>query len=229
MAVLQQNGGSLRGALSTAAELHHLGQPRLWLLDLAGTDALWVSDREQAWAQRLSAPRRPRYLRSRGLLRRQLAALLKLSAQEVPLHSPPGEAPILAEGSGHVSLSHSQDQLLLAWSPWPIGVDLEWQQRPIQAELLARRFFPAQEWQHLQSVAAAERQAAVLESWVRKEAAIKWQRSSLASDLRHWCWNANVQQLQHLQQGWQPACLTQVRNGWLCAVVGEAAEQGIWG
>ncbi len=209
--------------------MHHLGQPRLWLLDLAGTDALSVSDREQAWAQRLSAPRRPRYLRSRGLLRRQLAALLELPAQEVPLHSPPGEAPILAEGFGHVSLSHSRDQLLLAWSPWPIGVDLEWQQRPIQAELLARRFFPAQEWQHLQSMAVAERPAAVLESWVRKEAAIKWQRSSLASDLRHWCWNANLQQLQHLQQGWQPGCQMQLRNGWLCAVVGEAAEQGIWG
>jgi 4'-phosphopantetheinyl transferase len=229
MAGLQHNGGSLRGALSIAGQLHHLGQPRLWLLALDGTDALWVSDREQAWAQRLPAQRRQRYLRSRGLLRRQLAALLQLPAQEVALHSPPGEAPSLAEGAGHVSLSHSRDQLLLAWSPWPIGVDLEWHQRAIQAELLARRFFPPQEWHHLQRLAPAERQAAVLESWVCKEAAIKWQRSSLASDLRHWCWNANLQQLQHLQQGWQPACLTQVRNGWLCAVVGEAAEQGIWG
>ena len=226
---LQHNGGSLRGALSRAGQLHHLEQPRLWLLALDGTDSLWVSDHEQACAVHLPAPRRQRYLRSRGLLRRQLAALLELPAQEVPLHSPPGEAPSLRDGYGHVSLSHSRDQLLLAWSPWPIGVDLEWHQRVIQAELLVRRFFPAQEWQHLQSLEPAERQAAVLESWVRKEAAIKWQCSSLATDLRHWCWNANLQQLHHLQQGWQPPCVAQVRNGWLCGVVGQASEQGIWG
>jgi phosphopantetheinyl transferase len=229
MAGLQHNGGSLRGVLSTAKQLHHLEQPRLWLLALHGSELLWVSDHEQAWAQHLPAPRRQQYLRSRGHLRRQVGALLKLPAQEVPLHSPPGEAPRLSEGYGHVSLSHSKEQLLLSWSPWPIGVDLEWHQRAIQAELLARRFFPPQEWDRLQSLAPGERQAAVLESWVCKEAAIKWQRSSLASDLRHWCWNANLQQLQHLQQGWQPACQIQLRNGWLCAVVGEAAEQGIWG
>ena len=54
-------------------------------------------------------------------------------------------------------------------------------------------------------------------------------RSSLASDLRHWCWNAEQQELFHLQEGWQPASHCELRNGWLCAVVGQAAEQGIWG
>jgi len=188
-----------------------------------------VSEHEQACSLRLPQSQRQRYLLSRGWLRRQLAMLWQLPPLAVPLHSPPGEPPLLAGGFGFVSLSHSREQLLLAWSPWPIGVDLEWQARQIQAEGLASRFFPPQEWQRLQSLDPAERMEMVLESWVRKEAAIKWQRSSLASDLRHWCWNANLQQLQHLQQGWQPACLTQVRNGWLCAVVGEAAEQGIWG
>jgi phosphopantetheinyl transferase len=127
-----------------------------------------------------------------------------------------------------VSLSHSRDQLLLAWSPWPIGVDLEWQQRRIAAALLARRFFPPQEWQQLQRQSQAEREALVLESWVRKEAAIKWQRSSLATDLRHWHWCAERQRLEHLLEGWQPPCVCERRNGWLCGVVGQAAEQAIW-
>jgi phosphopantetheinyl transferase len=127
-----------------------------------------------------------------------------------------------------VSLSHSRDQLLLAWSPWRIGVDLEWQQRRIAAELLARRFFPPQEWQQLQSQSPPEREALVLESWVRKEAAIKWQRSSLATDLRHWHWCVEQQRLEHLLEGWQPPSVCVRRNGWLCAVVGQAAEQAIW-
>ena len=204
-------------------------QPHLWLLPLAAGDGWPVSQAEQGWSQALPAPVQKRYLSSRSLLRRQLAGVLSLPAAAVPLHSPPGEAPTLQQGHGYVSLSHSGDQVLLAWSPWTIGVDLERQARPIQADLLARRFFPKQEWQQLQLHDSAQRAALVLESWVRKEAAIKWRRSSLASDLRHWCWNAEQQELSHLQEGWQPASHCERRNGWLCAVVGQAAEQGIWG
>ena len=204
-------------------------QPHLWLLPLAAGDGCPVSQAEQGWSQALPAPVQKRYLSSRSLLRRQLAGVLSLPAAAVPLHSPPGEAPTLQQGHGYVSLSHSGDQVLLAWSPWTIGVDLERQARPIQADLLARRFFPKQEWQQLQLHDSAQRAALVLESWVRKEAAIKWRRSSLASDLRHWCWNAEQQELFHLQEGWQPASHCELRNGWLCAVVGQAAEQGIWG
>ena len=204
-------------------------QPHLWLLPLAKGDGFPVSPAEQGWSQTLPPPLQARYRRSRSLLRRQLAGLLHLPAAAVPLHSPPGEAPTLEHGHGYVSLSHSGDHVLLAWSPWPIGVDLEWHARPIQADLLARRFFPEQEWQRLQLHDAARRSALVLESWVRKEAAIKWRRSSLARDLRHWCWNPDQQELLHLQEGWQPSSCCEPRHGWLCAVVGHAADQGIWG
>ncbi|MBW0166468.1 MAG: 4'-phosphopantetheinyl transferase superfamily protein [Vulcanococcus sp.] len=222
MAGLQHNGGSLRGALSAAAV------PRLWLLPLTAGDPWSLSEAERAWSAALPPAVQHRYRTSRHLLRARLATCLGLPAEAVPLHSPPGEAPCLAEGYGAVSLSHSRDQLLLAWSPWPIGVDLEWQQRRIAAELLACRFFPPQEWQQLQSQAPPEREALVLESWVRKEAAIKWQRSSLATDLRHWHWCVERQRLEHLLEGWQPPSVCVRRNGWLCAVVGQAAEQAIW-
>jgi len=222
MAGLQHNGGSLRGALSAAAV------PRLWLLPLRAEDPWSLSEAEQAWSVALPPPLQHRYRISRHLLRCRLAASLELPPKALPLHSPPGEAPCLAEGYGAVSLSHSRDQLLLAWSPWPIGVDLEWAQRPIAAELLARRFFPPREWQQLQRQAPPERAGLVLESWVRKEAAIKWQRSSLATDLRHWHWCSEQQRLEHLLEGWKPPSVCVRRNGWLCAVVGQAAEQAIW-
>jgi phosphopantetheinyl transferase len=200
----------------------------LWLLPLTADDPWTLSEAERDWSAALPQPVQHRYRTSRHLLRCRLAACLDLPAEAVPLHSPPGEAPCLAAGYGAVSLSHSRDQVLLAWSPWPIGVDLEWQQRTIAAELLARRFFPPQEWLQLQRRSPAERAALVLESWVRKEAAIKWQRSSLAADLRHWHWCAERQRLEHLLEGWQPPCVCEGRNGWLCAVVGQAAEQAIW-
>ena len=197
-------------------------------MPLKAEDPWSLSEVERAWSAALPPAVQHRYCTSRHLLRAHLATCLGLPAEAVPLHSPPGEAPRLPEGYGAVSLSHSRDQLLLAWSPWPIGVDLEWQQRRIAAELLARRFFPLQEWQQLQFQAPPEREALVLESWVRKEAAIKWQRSSLATDLRHWHWCVERQRLEHLLEGWQPPSVCVRRNGWLCAVVGQAADQSIW-
>ena len=220
---------SLRGSLISASPSDPLQRPHLWLVSMQGLAPVLNSAHERGWSERLPAALQQRYLISRSLLRQRLAALLQLPAEAVPLHSPPGEAPVLNGQHGHVSLSHSREQLLLAWSPWPIGVDLEWQGRALQPASLARRFFPDCEWRQLQAMEPAELGAAVLESWVRKEAAIKWQQSSLARELRHWFWDRERQRLVHLQQGWQPDGWCHSLDGWLCAVVGEAASHGIWG
>lgn len=220
---------SLRGSLISASPSDPLQRPHLWLVSMQGLAPVFNPARERGWSEHLPAALQQRYLISRSLLRQRLAALLQLPAEAVPLHSPPGEAPVLNGQHGHVSLSHSRQQLLLAWSPWPIGVDLEWQGRALQPQSLARRFFPHCEWQQLQALEPTALGAAVLESWVRKEAAIKWQQSSLARELRHWFWDRERQRLVHLQQGWQPDGCCHCLDGWLCAVVGEAASQGIWG
>jgi phosphopantetheinyl transferase len=135
----------------------------------------------------------------------------------------------LGSGAGFISLSHSGSGLLLAWSAQPIGVDLEWGQRPLLAEPLAQRFFPAQERAQIEAMPAVVRERAVLESWVCKEAAIKWRGSSLATDLRHWQWDHQQQQLRHRLDGWAPPCRVVEREGWLCAAVGLAVAGAIWG
>lgn len=202
-----------------------------WLRPLgapAGTEGV-LSQRELTWAEGLPPALAQRYRASRSLLRCWVAPLLALEPRELPLHSPPGQAPRLAPGCGHLSLSHSGDRLLLAWSPQPIGVDLEWAQRPLPAAAaLARRFYPPQEAARLLALPAAAQARALLESWVRKEAAIKWSRSGLARDLRHWCWDEARQELQHLQQGWRPACRCRLVDGWWCGVVGDGVTQAIW-
>ena len=208
-----------------------LAVPHLWLLPLPGSEALaaLISAAERRWCAALPPARQDRYLASRGLLRQCLAGLLDRPPEAVPLWSPPGAAPLLKAGLGHVSLSHSRRHVLLAWSPEPIGVDLEWAERPVPALSLARRFFPAEEAMRLQALPPSLRNRALLESWVRKEAAIKWQRSALARDLRHWSWDGERCELHHLQQGWRPGSCCRSREGWLCAAVGSLLDQAIWG
>ena len=87
---------------------------------------------------------------------------------------------------------------------------------------------PDAEWQRLQGLPEPHLQPAVLASWVRKEAAIKWHQGSIAQDLRHWLWDDNRGELLHLQRGWRPSSALRLHDGWCCAVVGDAAEQGFW-
>ncbi|MFM7315296.1 MAG: 4'-phosphopantetheinyl transferase family protein [Cyanobium sp.] len=187
-----------------------------------------LSRQELSWAEALPPALQGRYRISRSLLRCCVAPLLEMPPAQLPLHSPPGEAPRLRNGCGHVSLSHSGAQVLIAWSPEPIGVDLEWGQRPVQAAPLARRFFPPEEAARLLALPPRAQARALLESWVRKEAAIKWQGTSLAADLRHWLWDADCGHLRHLGQGWVPPALCRELDGWLCGAVGEAAAEAIW-
>lgn len=120
-------------------------------------------------------------------MRYLLAELLQVNAAALPLLAPPGRAPELARGWGFVSLSHCPDALAVAWSPWRIGVDLERTDRRIPADALLRRFFCASEREALLALNREQLRQAVLEHWLCKESAIKWQRGSLARDLAHWC------------------------------------------
>ena len=71
-------------------------------------------------------------------MRHLIAELLQISAAELPLQAPPGQAPELTDGWGFVSLSHCPDALLVAWSPWRIGVDFERADRRFRRTLVRR-------------------------------------------------------------------------------------------
>lgn len=203
--------------------------PLLWLSPLEQSCGASLSAQEQQWCDDLPTALQPRYRATRQQLRARLASLFEVPADSVPLHSPPSQAPRLAAGWGFVSISHSGEQLLLAWSPWAVGVDLERRDRALQAELLAQRFFPTAETQALLALPAEARRLQVLRSWVRKEAAIKWMAASIAEELRHWYWDDTQQELIHLQRGLRPPSLCLESCGWLCGVVGDGADQVQWG
>jgi 4'-phosphopantetheinyl transferase len=163
---------------------------------------------------------RRRYWQSRSALRQWLAGMLGCAASALPLHSPPGRPPLLLEGAGWVSLSHSGEGLLLGFSRAPIGVDLEPADRPVAAAALMRRCFPVPEVVQLQAFDAEQRRTAVLTSWVLKEAAIKWRRRSLASELSCWQLDHASGRLRHQLEGLEPECGTGTAAGWRWAGVG---------
>ena len=154
----------------------------MWLGPASSTDP-YVSDQEQSWACNLGQTGQRRFLGSRAWMRSCLSDLWGVPAQDIPLHAPPGKPPALHSGWGFVSLSHSKGSALMAWSSAPVGVDLERLDRPFASDALMNRYYASSEQRRLRSLPKHAFHQAVLEHWLIKEAAIKWQQGSLAQDL----------------------------------------------
>jgi phosphopantetheinyl transferase len=183
-----------------------------------------LSSQERSWGAALPPLRRGLYWRSRLAMRRRLGAVLDLQPQQVPLHSPPGEPPRLASGCGWVSLSHAAEALLIAWSPQPVGVDLEKCDRHVDARALMQRFFPVAEQRQLAALRDEALRRAVLRSWLCKEAAIKWRQRGLAQELSSWCLDHEQGLLSHGVEGIAVHPREGRLEGWCWAAVGPGLE-----
>ena len=145
-----------------------------------------LSPQEYQWSERLSKVRAEVFLRSRVWMRACLADRFNLSPMAVPLQAPPGAPPTLPRGWGFLSLSHCPDALVLGFSDHPLGLDLERHDRMIPSASILQRFYCHEEQERMQHLRGEELRQAVLKHWLIKEAAIKWQQGSIASDLRFW-------------------------------------------
>ena len=65
-------------------------------------------------------------------------------------------------------------------------MDLERYDRLIPSASILQRFYCHKERERMQHLRGEDLRRAVLEHWLIKEAAIKWQQGSIASDLRFW-------------------------------------------
>jgi 4'-phosphopantetheinyl transferase len=211
--------------------VHPPPAPLLWLGPLDPGGPLLqaaLSTEEWGWSEALAPARRRHYCCSRYRLRTWLAQLWHCPPQAVPLHSPPGQPPRLIGEQAFISLSHSGDGLLLGCSAAPIGVDLEAAARPLAAEALMRRFFPPEEVRQLLGLPEGPRREAVLTSWLLKEAAIKWHRSSLAAELGAWQLDHGTGQLRQLRLGLEPEGRSGRRGAWGWATVGAGVTRARW-
>lgn len=136
-------------------------------------DCLTPDERARAAAAVDPAVRRRR-IHSRSALRQILGVYVDVPPCELRLVVDGGGKPRLEQGP-HFNLSHSADTMLLAVSSaGPVGVDLERIDR-LDSDWLgvSGRVFSAGERGQLSRMPEAERPAAFLRGWVRKEAYAK--------------------------------------------------------
>ena len=149
-----------------------------------------ITLQEEKWSNQLGSHRAEEFKITRSYVRYVLSDLFRIPPLEVPLTAPPGKAPELKPGFGHISFSHCDNALLIGWAPEKLGVDIEDMNRSFKANEIAQRYFTDKEKKLLRTINKKELKDAVLDHWVAKEAAIKWQRGSINIDLPEWEWES---------------------------------------
>lgn len=81
---------------------------------------------------------------------------------KVPLFALLGEAPKLSSGLGNVSLSHTKDQILIGWSKFDVGVDIERKDRYFEYSQLSKRFYKKEELKYLERFKESEKRIEIL-------------------------------------------------------------------
>lgn len=146
-----------------------------------------LSPNEQVRATRFRFERdRLTYITGRGALRTLLGDYLDRPPATIPITTTPYDKPILAspDASLTFNVSHSGDLVLLAFADQvAVGVDVE-PIRPIpDADDIVARFFSDAEVQTWRALPPAQRDAAFLTCWTRKEAYIKARGEGLSHPL----------------------------------------------
>lgn len=118
---------------------------------------------------------RDRYVRGRGFLRHVLGEVLGEDAKSVALRDGLRGKPEVATADGpQFNLSHTGDFAVLAVSQvGPIGIDIEWSNRAIDAAQMAKTCFVASEIDALLSVQGTARTHRFYRFWTAKEALMK--------------------------------------------------------
>jgi 4'-phosphopantetheinyl transferase len=131
---------------------------------------------QRALVYRLEPPRR-RFALVRGALRMLLSTFLRCDAREVAIElNAEGKPQLRAAGEPplHFNVSHSRDLALFAvCSSAPVGVDVEYIDQAIDAEVVMRTAFSDAERMACRAVGQADALAEFFRIWTRKEARIK--------------------------------------------------------
>ncbi len=163
----------------------------LWFF-LIPSKLLPITNEEKKWTNKLPTKKRLIFHLSRGCARNAISHMTGLDPLQIPLRAEPGKAPLLAEGWGHISISHCSDALLIGWSTKRIGIDIERQDREFKAEEISKRFFSKIENDEIKNLSPTQIKAQVLRRWTIKEATIKSKGEKIATNLDQWIWENNT-------------------------------------
>lgn len=159
------------------------GEVHLWSAQLSDPGGLWSSSATLLSSAELRkadsfrfALDRCRFIASRGLLRRLLAAYTGMSAASLDIQTDSNGKPFLAQPGAdlHFNLSHSGGRALFAFaSTGPAGVDLEDLASTRRVLSLIPSICSPAETGRLAAIPAEGRALALLRLWTAKEAFVK--------------------------------------------------------
>ena len=134
-------------------------------------------------ASKLSPSRAKVFLESRAYIRHSLSNLFMVNPLEIPIQAEPGKPPILPKNMGFISMSHCNDACVVAWHKEKIGIDIERIDRIFNYEAISKKYFSKKRNAFKNTNISKD---LILKKWCGVEAAIKWDKGNLASDLEEW-------------------------------------------
>ena len=158
----------------------------LWLIP-KNNSIRFITSKEEKSASKLNIKRKLEFLESRSSIRQVLSNLLNIEPLKVPLNANYGAIPNIPSELGFISLSHCDKAILIGWSRFKLGVDIEKNKRNINADKLMKRYYFPKEIRKIQQIENySNLKSNVLSYWVLKEAVIKLKQGSIAKDLLNW-------------------------------------------
>ena len=143
-------------------------------------------------ASNLSPARSKIFLETRYYMRDALSALFNINPIEIPINAHPGEPPRLPNGMGYISISHCKDAFIICWHQEKIGIDIERSDRNFNYQTLAKKYFRPKNIRNYKF-----NKYSILKEWSAIEAAIKYDRGKLSSDLKEWKYQNNKENIYH--------------------------------
>lgn len=148
-----------------------------------------ISSNEAKIAKKLSEEKAFEFISSRAAIRLALSSIFEIDSLKIPLFASLGEAPALLKGLGNVSLSHTKDQILIGWSKFNIGVDIERKDRNFEHLKISKRFYKESELKYIKNLEKDSQRIEVLKFWIMKESCFKCQRGKTIMELFEFEWD----------------------------------------
>lgn len=167
--------GRVGGSASRPRILVALAKTRIWRPFLSEASELLDLDEAERVRSRRDAADRETLTLAYALHRTMLGAVLEVNPREVSLHRDARGCPRLAGDAAATSLSHADGAIAVAVAVVRarVGVDIEPSTRLDVMQDIASRLCHPKELEAIEGLGERDRASALLDLWVRKEAALK--------------------------------------------------------
>ena len=158
-------------------------------------DSKYISTTEEKKiAYNLPIKRAKVFLESRAFMRECLSDFLDIRPLDIPLKAYPGSVPQVPENIGKISISHTQNVLVVILHEDKVGIDIENSERKFNYQGLTKKYFQKKE--RTKNIISIQKKD-ILKEWSAIEAAIKWEGGKISKDLKKWEYALDKNEIYH--------------------------------